>query len=153
MFSAYSGRQSKGKRLKSRTQTLTASRPPATNSVSGVFRGGCGRSRTARPITFEKRVCRLEVDVQALRGSHQTAAQAGLEPALAPIFAPPAAATTAAPPPLPPAGVLDSQDRIGASVVLYSIHQQHLHRKQRSVIDNELSSLHIFLYSPGDCPR
>jgi hypothetical protein len=95
---------------------------------------------------LEERVLRLEAGVHALQGSHQTAAaQAGLEsdaialkgwagprpgsaivPALPPIFAPPAAATTAAPPtrPLRPAGLLDSQDRIGASVVMCSIHQQ-----------------------------
>jgi hypothetical protein len=123
---------------------------------------------------LEKRVRRLEADVQALQGSHQTAAaaQAGLEsdvrtlkgwagprldsaivPAYSPIFAPPARPQQL----LRPRGrshpqVLDSPDRIGASVVMCSIHQQH-HHKQRSVIDTELSSFHMFLCSSGECPR
>jgi hypothetical protein len=31
--------------------------------------------------------------------------------------------------------------------------QRHLHHEQRSVIDNGLSSLQIFLCSPSECPR
>jgi hypothetical protein len=112
-----------------------------------VFKDSSAHRQKLRVDALEERVFQLEADVQALQGSQQTAAaaQAGLEsdaralkgwagpqldsaivPALPPICAPPAAATTAASPPwpFPPADVLDSQDRIGAFVVLCSTHQQ-----------------------------